>query len=95
MITMFQQRLKTHIPTTPAPATATATSGPLAGPVTATSTAVGEILTLRVGCWQAPVHVGIELPLVEEVTARTAATTRSTEDRVGEKKAAKSGAAPS
>jgi hypothetical protein len=63
MITMFQQRLKIRIPTTQAPAAATATSGPPAGPVTATSTGVGEILALRVGCWQAPVHVGIELPI--------------------------------
>lgn len=60
MITMFQQRLKTNIPTTPAPAAAAVTSGPPARPVTATSTGVGEILALHVGCWQPPIHVGIE-----------------------------------
>jgi len=63
MVTMFQQRLKIHIPTTPASPTAAATSGPPARPVTATSTGVGEILALHVGCWQAPIHVGIELPI--------------------------------
>lgn len=32
-------------------------------PVGAVATGIGEILAMRVGCWQAPVNVGVDLPI--------------------------------
>jgi hypothetical protein len=55
MNTIVQQMLK------PATETYRATGPRSAGSPTATG--IGEILSMRVGCWQAPVHIGFSLPV--------------------------------
>jgi len=56
-----QQLLKpateTHLVTAPRSASSPSTSRP----VGAVSTGIGDILNMRVGCWKAPVHIGISL----------------------------------
>jgi len=60
---IVQELLKPATETNPVTAPRSANSPGASRPVGATATGIGEILRMRVGCWQAPVHIGFSLPV--------------------------------
>ncbi len=63
MNTIVQQMLKPTTETYPVAAPCPSGSPSASRPVGATATGIGEILGMRVGCWQPPVHIGFSLPV--------------------------------
>jgi hypothetical protein len=58
-----QQLLKPATETHPVTATRSASPQGTSRPVSVVATGIGEILKMRVGCWQAPMHIGFSLPV--------------------------------
>jgi len=56
---LLKPATENHPVTAPRPAGSPSTSRP----IDATATGIGELLNMRVGCWQAPVHIGCTLPV--------------------------------
>ncbi len=59
MNTIVQQTLKPATETLPRDGARWASSRSTSRPAGATATGISEILAMRVGCWQAPVNIGI------------------------------------
>ena len=61
MNTIVQQTLKPATENYPVTESRWASSRSARRPAGATATGISEVLAMRVGCWQAPVNVGIDL----------------------------------